>query len=484
MPDLINKTIDGISWNFKSQIITQGVNFIVGLLLMRILVPDDFGRFAMVLVVISFLQIFRDAGLSVAIIQKRKLDEITLSSAFWFQIALAIIIAIPLLFFGSLFNSFYEETGLDQISFWLSIDFIIGGIGIIPVSLLKKELKFKELFKVQLLAIIVSSFIGVAMALNGFGYLSLVGKLFSWTLINSLGTFFFIKWIPKMKFSKESLINLLRVGLPDTGNHILWYLTMNVDDFFIGKVIGSTPLGFYNRAYTIMLLPMINISSVLQNVLFSTWSKMQNDINAINVMFLKVTGMIAFITFPCMLLLAIFAEPIIGIIFGKEWLPMANTLSILSIIGMYQSVSALIGTIYIVLNKNQLAFKINFVSSIFTIGLIIWSIYAYRSIEITSIFYGLVNLIILYPTYFFASKIMGISLQTLIRPLIYPLLFSLIIGGFGYLLFEVLLIELIILKLFLSISLSFCLYLFLCIKFEIQPIVDILKAIKYYKQRE
>lgn len=481
MSTILNKTLEGISWNFKSQILTQGINFIVGLLLMRWLVPNDFGLFAMVLVVVSFLQIFRSAGLTVALIQKKELDEISLSTAFWFQIILSFLIGIPLLLSGELFNSFYEENSLGQISFWLSIDFFLGAIGAVPTTLLRKELKFKELFKIQFLGVIVSSSCAIIMAINGFGYLSLIGKLMSWTVITSFGTFMMVKWKPKFQLSKTALQSLLGIGLPDTGNHVLSYLVRNTDDFFIGRVIGASSLGFYNRAYIIMLLPMINITSVLQTVLFSTWSKMQDDIEGIKRMYIKVSGMIALIAFPFMTLLAVLAEPIVITVFGATWQPMANTLSILSLIGMFQSVSSLLGVIFIVLNQNNLLFKITVVTSIITIIVTIGVVYIYKSIEITALSYGIVSLVLLYPVYFYASKIMDIPFKELIKPMGYPFIFSLIIGAFGGGVFYYLPFESIFLNLFISTLLSLLLYLFLCVFFKIRPIAHLSKAINYYR---
>ncbi|MDG1432666.1 MAG: lipopolysaccharide biosynthesis protein [Saprospiraceae bacterium] len=481
MSTLINKTIHGLSWNFKSQMITQGINFLVAFLLMLYLVPEDFGKFAMVFVIVRFFQIIREAGFTVAIIQKKELTQSSLSTAFWFQILLAVFIGGLLFYSGSLFNIFYEETVLNQISFWLSVDFIIGSFGLVPTALLRKELKFKALFKIHLVAVIISSTVGIGMALGGMGYLSLVGKILSWTVITSFGNFFFIQWKPQFQFSIKELRSLLRLGLPDTGNYILWYLTMNTDDFFIGRIIGASSLGYYNRAYNIMLLPLINISSVLQSVLFSTWSKIQDDKSRINRMYLLVSGIIALIACPAMTLLAVFSEPIISVMFGANWLPMATTLSILSIIGIFQSVSALLGVIYIVFDKNSLAFKINLIASTFTIALIIWSVYIFRSIEITALVYGVTFLIRLFPTYYFASKTMGIPTERLISPIIFPFIFSIITGVFGWFLFQILPFETLLLRLIFSLFSSSLLYFIFCWIFKIPPFMDLLNAIKQYR---
>ena len=159
MNDQKHSVLKGLSWSFKTQLFTQIINFIVGIFLMRLLSPDEFGKFAMVFIVISFLKLFSDFGLSAAIIQRKDPNNHYLSSAFWFQTLVALSITGCLIFFGYFFNTFYKEEILDQVSFWLGIDFFIGSLGIIPLALLQKELNFKILFKVQLFALLVSSFI-------------------------------------------------------------------------------------------------------------------------------------------------------------------------------------------------------------------------------------------------------------------------------------------------------------------------------------
>lgn len=483
MSTLINKTIDGLGWNFKSQLLNQIINFLVAFLLMRWLLPEDFGKFAMVFVIVVFLQIFRDAGLTVAIIQKEKLSNIDISTSFWTQLIIAAILVVPLFFSGPFLNKFFNETVLERIVFWLSIDFILGTIGVIPMALLRKELEFKKIFKIQLAAVIVSSLFGIGMALSGFGYMSLVGKILSYTFIISLGAFLMVDWKPTFIFSKSILHRLLKVGISDTGNHLLSYLVRNVDDFFIGKVLGVTSLGFYNRAYVIMLLPMVNITSVVKNVLFSTWSKMQNDVEGIKKMFISVSGIIALIIFPFMVLLAVLAEPIVSLIFGEQWLPIVDTLSILSVVGMFQSVSSLIGIIFIVFNKNNLAFRITLVTSILIIILTIWSVYTFKSIEITSLIYGISSLVLLYPMYFFAGKIMKVSVAQMLFPIIYPLAFSLVTGLFGRHLYYALPFDYIFIKLLITMPAALGLYLFCCVFFKIQNYVDFLNVLEQFRSK-
>jgi len=480
MSNLKHKVLDGLGWSFKAQIFTQMINFIVGILLMKLLTPDDFGRFAMVFIVVSFLKNFSNLGLTAAIIQRKNIDEQSLSTAFWFQTLVAINITGCLLFFGHIFNDFYKEEILNQVSFWLGIDFFIGSLGMIPLALLQKELNFKVLFKIQLTSIIISSFIGIFMALSGLSIFSLIGKILTWTTINSLGTYLAIKWRPTFNFSFQSLSTLLQFGIPATGNQILTYLVRNSDDFFIGRVIGSTSLGLYNRAYMLMLLPIGNISSVITNVLFPSWSKMQNDIPKIKRDYIRISGIIALISFPLMTLLAFLAKPTVLFLFGEEWIKMSTVLSILCIIGMLQSVSTLVGLIYKVFDKNTLLFKLKLIISSVTIIAIIGSVYLYKSIEITALTYGMTSLIALFPSFHYAGKIINASIIELISPIIRPFIISMFIGFIGWILFNVIPIDIDFIKLFLSSIFALLTYIFISIKLNHQVIDDLSTVIKEY----
>lgn len=198
-------------------------------------------------------------------------------------------------------------------------------------------------------------------------------------------------------------------------------------------------------------------------------------------MYLRVSSVIALIVFPFMILLAVLTEPIVFLIFGEQWLPIVDTLRILSIIGMFQSVSSLIGIIFIVFKQNNLAFRITLITSILTIIIIIWFVYIFKSIELTSLVYGISNLLFLYPMYYYAARIMNISVVRLLYPLIYPLIFSLLIGLFGRILFYALPFDHIFLKLLISLPSALCLYIGLCVCFKNQTFYDLLKVLDYLR---
>ena len=479
--NLKTQITSGLSWNFKNQISIQAINFVVGIILMRLLVPDDFGKFAMVFIIISFLKIFSDLGLSAAIIQRQDIDERYLSSAFWFQLMIALIVSTSFIFFGGFFNNFYGEEVLDQISFWLGIDFFIGTLSIIPFALLQKELNFKALFKINLTAVGISSVVGICMAMNDMSIFSLVVKMLIWTTVSSLGAFWVIKWRPIFIFSSESLKTLLKFGIPAAGNHILSYLVRNSDDFFIGRVIGASALGLYNRAYMLMMLPMGNITSVISNVLFPSWSKMRDDIPEVKRLYIKVSGIIAFVSFPLMMLLAFLAAPIVLLLFGEKWVSMSTVLSILSTIGMLQSVGSLVGMIYMVFDKNALLFKINLIISGTMIFVIIASVYLFKSIVVTALSYAVISLFAGFPSLHYAGKIINATFFELTKPLIRPLVISLFISLLGWTLFQTIPIDILFIKLSFSGIFALTIYFLLSLKFNTQVVNDLSSIIRQYK---
>ena len=481
MSSIVNKTIHGVRWNFQSQLITQLVNFAVSILLMRLLLPTDFGQFAMVYVVVNFLQIFRDSNLSQALIQKVNIDELEKSSVFWYHLGVSIAIALLIAAMAHAFNRYYAQEHLEYIAYWLALDFALGAIGLVPNALLRMKLNFKALFYIQLIGLIGSTVAALGLAYAGWGLYSLVAKVLVWTAVTSIGTLLAAGWRPKFKCSTASLLSLSSFALPATGNSLLSYINRNVDDFFIGSVIGSSAMGFYNRAYALMLLPLGSFTSVLRGVLFPSWSNIQADAVKVKDMYLRTSGVIAFITFPAMILMAVLALPLVQICLGPQWVPMVTTIKILSIIGMFQSVGTMVGVIFMVYNRNKQLLKINLATTVIMCIAIIWTVYTFRTIEHTAAAYAIVSMIFLYPTFYLGGKIINASFYEMIAPILQPLLFGVIIGWLSWQVFPYFSEVNKIFGFIFSIVVPLALYLALAFFFKSKALTDLIQAIAQLK---
>ena len=164
------ETLDGISWNLKNHFLSQIINFIIGVVLVRLLTPKDFGLITMAVLIFSFAAIIRDLGLSNAIIHQKKLNNKTLSTAFWIQLFIGFLLAILFLLLSQPIAIFFDEPQVRPIVIFLSIEYLIGALGIIQFAKLERELNFQKIFYINIFSTVSSSFVAITMALFGFNF--------------------------------------------------------------------------------------------------------------------------------------------------------------------------------------------------------------------------------------------------------------------------------------------------------------------------
>lgn len=340
------RTVSGLKWNLLDKIISQGASFVMTLILARLLLPEDFGLLGMVVVVIGFATVFKDFGLGSALIQKKNLTSEDLSSVFWFNMLVGIALTLIIYFSAPLIAGYYALPELEPIAKLLSVVYFIGSLNIVQLSLLRKQMDFRKIFIVNACATIVSGVTAIFLALNGWGVWSLVWKMIIFSIATSLVLWIGSKWRPGLFWSKDSLKDIMGFSLPLLGTQSLNYWVRNADNLLIGKYLGDGALGFYNQSYRIMLVPVSQIAGVISNVLFPSLAEIQDDKTRIKIIYLKVTKLLSFITFPLMFGLCALAEPFVEIVLGDKWLPIIPVLRCLSIVGAFQSISTLNGNVF------------------------------------------------------------------------------------------------------------------------------------------
>lgn len=211
------------------------------------------------------------------------------------------------------------------------------------------------------------------LAFNGYGVWSLVIMTLATAITNSLLYWIASSWMPMWFFEWKKIRELSFFGMNYLGDTTVNYWSRNYDNFIIAKVLGSTELGIYSRAYSLMLLPLRNVSSIITKVMFPAFSQKQDDIPLLKKHYLKIIRYIAAITFPLMICLAFVSREFVLIFFGEKWIAMVPVLSILSVLGAIQSIISLNGLIYNSLGKTNIAFRVSILSNIvliiaFTIG--------------------------------------------------------------------------------------------------------------------
>lgn len=428
------QTVSGLKWNMLLQIFGQGATLIVGLVLMRLLDPEEFGLIGMVTVFSGFLSVFKDFGLGSSIIQKKSIVEIDKHTVFWAILVLGIILSAMLLLVAPLLPYFFQEGKITRIAIFLSPIFIIQAFGNIHESLFKKKLRFRELFYAGVISILISGLLALFLAFKGFGVWALVTQQITLHSVNTIILFVLSDYRPRFFFSYSILKEHIGFSLPLVGRDSMNYWSRNADNLLIGKYLGTLQLGIYTRAYSIMMLPISRISGMIASVLFPSFSIIQDDISKIKSIFLKILRLIAFIVFPLMGGLIIGSEHFILVILGEEWIAMNEVLKVLAIIGAIQSTTTLNGNIYLAKAKTKLAFKINVVASILLVtGFYIGSQY---SLLILCYIYLAITIFMLLMHTYFISKILEIRYFTLFNQLIRMFLGGMFLSISGFVFFN------------------------------------------------
>ena len=339
-------TLTGVRWVASGSLLQQIAQFIVGIVLMRLLTPTDFGLLGMIVVFTGFILLFGELGLSTALIQSSEVTDDQLSTVFWLSLVLGCVAgAVAFLAAGSV-AAFYDEPRLTLLMQLASIALLMSPLSAVPRALLSRQLRFKALAVVETTAMLLAGAVAITMAFHGFGVSSLVAQMIGFSLLHTLFCWIAIDWRPTRKVRFAAVRNLSEYGLNLVGATVLNYLVRNLDDLLIGKFVGSAGLGIYTRAYGLMLMPLSQVTRVVGRVLFPALSRVQHDVDLFKSVYLRTVSLIALVTIPIGVGLFVTAKPMILTLFGAQWLPVVPILQILCFVAVKQPISSTTGWIF------------------------------------------------------------------------------------------------------------------------------------------
>ena len=360
---LKHSALRGIQWTGLAQVTRQLVQFGSLAILAALLSPDDFGLLAMAVVVTGFMELFKDLGTRIAIIQKQDPSEAFLSSIFWVNVAIGVLSCGLLLALAGPVAQFYREPRLVPVLQMMALGFPVSGLGASVKAYLEKEIAFDRVGMIETAAAVASALIAIGMAAAGYGVWGLVAQTLSLTALNTLLSWFASSWRPTFTFRWSAIRSVVGYSLNYSGYMILNYMARNVDYLLIGRYLGKESLGYYTLAYRIMLYPVHNINGVLNRVMFPVLSKIQQDNARLASAYLQIAGSFSLVIFQLMLGLLALAEPFVLSILGAQWEPMIPILMILAPTGMTQSVTSAVSPLYLVKEKTGWLFGWGFFSS-------------------------------------------------------------------------------------------------------------------------
>lgn len=320
---LKSKTIGGFFWRFAERCGAQGVQFIVSLLLARILAPELFGVVALITVFTNILQVFIESGLGTALIQKKDADDLDFSTVFYFNILMCTVLYLVMFFAAPFIDKVIYEGQYENLTAYIRVMclvLIISGVKNIQQAYVSRKMIFKRFFFATLGGTIVAAIVGIAMALNGFGVWAIIAQNLVNNGINTCVLWITVKWRPKLMFSFNRLKGLFSYGWKLLVSSLIDTVYNNLRQLLIGKYYSSNDLSFYNRGKQFPEVVVTNINTSIDSVLLPAMSKEQDDKAHVKAMTRRSIKTSSFIIWPIMMGLAATGENLITLILTDKWL--------------------------------------------------------------------------------------------------------------------------------------------------------------------
>jgi len=340
MSDLKSKTIKGVFWSFLEKFGSQFILLISQIVLARILEPRDFGLLGMLAIFIAVSQAFIDSGFDNALIQKKDVNQTDFSTVFFFNISIALALYLILFFAAPAIADFFRVPQLINLTRVVCFILIVNSFGLIQFVKFKIEMNFKAIAQVVVIANLLSSVVGISLALLGFGVWALVGQIIGIYTFRTILFWMKSSWRPSFVFSMKSFKALFNFGSKLLLSGLISQTFENIYMLVIGRMFSATALGFYAQARKFQQVPVATLAQVVGNVTFPAFSKIQDENERLRVGFRKLIKLLVFINFPLMIGLAIIAKPLLVLILGVKWLPSVPYFQLLCIAGMIYTLHA------------------------------------------------------------------------------------------------------------------------------------------------
>lgn len=338
---LKNKTIKGIAWSSAERFSVQGVQFLVMLVMARLLSPEDYGVVGMVAIFNAIAQTLIDSGFSTALIRKQNRTEIDNSTVFYFNIVVGLVLYAIFFIIAPYVAAFYNLPLLTAVMRVVCLGVLINSLAVVQRAIYSAIIDFKTQAKASLIAAIVSGITGICLALLGYGVWALVWQQLVSLSVNVIILWIYSRWIPSLIFSWKSFMELFSFGSKLLAAGLIDTLYRNIYPIVIGKGFSADSLGHYTRAQHFGAMPSSNISGIIQRVTFPVLCNVQDDDVRLASVYRRILRCTVFIIFPLMVGLSAISYPLIQILIGLKWTFCAQLLTIMCFSMMWYPVHAL-----------------------------------------------------------------------------------------------------------------------------------------------
>lgn len=458
-------------WSGVQQFSTFGIQFVLGIVLARMLNPYDYGLVAMQGVFFAISNAFVDFGFEGALIQKKTCNNADMNTAFIFSLVMAITLYVLLFYAAPLIAEFYHAPILAKMLRFSAFVLLFNAIGIAPKALLQRQLRFKELALATTGVALLSGLVALFMAYHGYAYWSLIGQsLLNAALLTAICSFY-AHWLPSWHFSMESFRHLITFGLPMLFTSLAHAIYSNIYTLVVGRNYSAQQLGLYSKAEGYSYYVPFNLCGLSMRALYPLLSQVQDDLVLLKESALRILHTSLFIVLPINFFLLIKAEDIIRLILTNKWVEMAPLMQVMCVSSVAYVVSNLHFNLFKAIGKTQILFICELIKKVLGV-LVLLITFRYGLIVMVwgLLVYSFINILI---SSLFVYRFMGITLMEQIQQVQIVVFNGIIALTACWLLGW--LIDILSLRLGLSIVVFFCVYVVLA-WMEKDKAIDFLKG--------
>lgn len=410
---LAGRAVSGVLWSAASRMGQQLVQFGTSVVLARLLVPRDFGLVAQVIVFTSFAWILVDFGFSAALIQREKLEERHVSSAFWLNVGVGLLLTAVAVGASPGVAAFYHEPRLRNLTMGLAFSFGLGSLGVVQGTLLERNLNFRRLASITIAATVVGGVAGITAALSGLGAWSIVIEGLVVTALRSAILWVASDWRPRQSVDMTAVRELWGFSANLAAFNSVNFWARNADNLLIGRFVSPASLGIYSRAYSVMMIPLNQVTSTITVAMYPALARLQSDRERLRDAYLRLVSIVAFVSFPLATGLFVAARPFVLTLYGDRWVGVIRVLQILCVPLLLQCVGSTVGLIYQTSGRTDWLFRWGCAASATVV--VSFAIGIHWGITGVATGYAVASIVLFYFNFAIPGKLIGLRFGDVMR---------------------------------------------------------------------
>jgi O-antigen/teichoic acid export membrane protein len=428
---LKDKAVRGVAWNAVNTYSIKGLEFVLAIILARLLSPSDYGLIGMTSIFFAISNVFIDSGFGSALVQKKDRNEDDYCTVFYVNLTVSLFFYVVLFFIAPYVAVFFEQPLLRDLMRVSALTLIINALVATSRNKLYVAVDFKTTTKISITSSVIAGCIALYCAYTGMGVWTFVIQGLVSSIVSSLLLFYFVRWFPRRKFSKSSFNRLFGYGSKILIASLISTIYDNTYNLVIGKRFSSASLGFYTKGSTFASFAGGTSASVLQSVAFPVLTGIQDDYPRLLSAYSRYIKMVAFFVFPLLMGLCGVAKPLVLFLITEKWAPCIIILQILCFACLWDGIIRINLNLLYVTGRSDLVLRLEVIkkSVAFTILFI-------------SIFFGIIGMCVgrviyalaaFYMNTYYTKKILNYDFWTQVKEILPSFLISLSMMGIALL---------------------------------------------------